>query len=168
MLKLSCHLSKKCPIPGQPFSSQQFSAGIECEASDTEDAAAIQRRLQGLYALLGAAVDRQIADAGAVAGPVSAGSTGPSQEHRPAPQARTPRVPQDGGNGNGRARRNGQPVMATAAQARAIRSIASEQGLDLAEVLAPYGVTDPAALSIRDASTTIDALKARKGNGARR
>lgn len=168
MLKLSCHLSKKCPIPGQPFSSQQFSAGIECEASDTEDAAAIQRRLQGLYALLGAAVDRQIADAGAVAGPVSAGPTGPSQEHRPAPQARTPRVPQDGGNGNGRARRNGQPVMATVAQKKAIAAICADRGLQIGEVLADWD-GDPERLTVREASVVIDALKGKAGgNGVRR
>lgn len=156
MIRIHACAQKKVPMPGYEFSSQSFSAGLEVEASDADDPEAIRRRLRELYLLLNQAVDEQIAAAGQVPG---------------AGQAGRPAAPTDAnGNGKGsRAGRNGgREVKATAAQARAIKSIAAEQGLDLAEVLAPYGVTDPAALTIRDASTTIDALKARKGNSNRR
>lgn len=156
MLKLSCHLSKKVPIQDQPFSSQQFAAGLEVEVADTADPEAVRRRLRELYGLINQAVDEQIAAAGQAA-------TTPSAARSAAPAGAD-------GNGKGsRAGRNGgREVKSTAAQARAIKSIAAELGLDLAEVLAPYGVTEPEALTIRAASTTIDTLKARKGNGVRR
>lgn len=38
MIKLSANLSKKVPIPGRDFSSQQYGAGLEIEVADQADA----------------------------------------------------------------------------------------------------------------------------------
>ena len=67
----------------------------------------------------------------------------------------------NGHNGNGHAapRRSGGR-RATASQARALRSIADRQGIDLAaELQNRFGVSEPEELSIVEASQTIDALK---------
>lgn len=156
MIRIHACTQKKVPLPGYEYSSHSFSAGLEVEASDADDPEAIRRRLRELYELVNQAVDEQIAAAG------QAATTSPAAQP-PAPT---------GSNGSGRASRtargNGREVQATAAQVRAIRSIAGEQNLDLAAVLAPYRVNSPADLSIRDASRVIDDMKTKKANGNRR
>lgn len=158
MIKLHAHIQKKVPLPGHDYSSQSYSAGLEVEVADNDNPAVIQDRIRQLYALLNSAVEEQLAQTQAPAN---------GQQHAE-PQQRTPRIPA-AGNGNGqRGNRRGQVVPATQAQIRAIKSIASEQGLDLAEVLAPFHASCPEDLTIKDASAAIDNLKVRKANGNRR
>lgn len=164
MIRLSANLSRKVPMPGIQFSSQQYGASLEIEVSDADKPEAIQARIREMYALLSASIDEQLAQAQ---------GSGDAQPPTTANQTRAPRIPapSNGHNGHGNGQvgtRRGKTVPATQAQVRAIKSIAGEQGLDLAAILAPYGVTEPEALTIRAASGLIDSLKARKGNGARR
>jgi len=185
MIKLCANLSKKVPIPGLDFSSQHFGASLEIEVSDADKADAIQARIRELYGLLGHAIDEQIAAAsgqGYAGEPVPEAPIGqypspqasvlpPPQQQYPAPALVPGRRPQNGngrnrtsnGNGNG----NGRPTQATDAQRRAIFAICKTQNLDMAAVLAQYGVADAAQLTLKSASELIDSLKRqRQGNGA--
>ncbi len=167
MLKLSCHVSKKLPVPGREFSSQSFACGIEAELADAADAPALKAKAEELFNLVQRAVEDEIAKAGAAVHEPAADSEGGNGQYRATPQARAPRIPQNGGNGNGgRARRNGKPVMATGAQLKAIRAICAERGLQIEEVLADWN-GDPERLTIKEASEVIDALK-RNDVGSRR
>lgn len=177
MIKISAHIQKKLPLPGFEFSSQCFSAGLEVEASDADSPEAIKLKIRQLYAVLEESVNAQIAAAAEAHGQAAEHDNG-GNGHRQSGAGQQARRPNDGeaqqraqgstsGNGNGqRGNRRGPMVPATAAQCKAIRSIAGEQNLDLAAVLAPYRVNAAEELSIRDASRLIDELKARKGNGA--
>jgi hypothetical protein len=158
MIKLSANISKKVPIPGTEFSSQQFGASMEVEVSDADQPEAIQGRIRQLYELLNVSIDEQIAAASA------------SQPALPAPPASTPPVNRVGqataapdrqnGNGNGNGNGGKRPVKSsTIAQQRAIYAISKALGLDLTVVLADYRVADPRDLTVRDASTLIDWLK---------
>jgi len=52
MVKISANISKKVPIPGTEFSSQQYGAAMEIEVSDADKPENIQARIRGLYGLL--------------------------------------------------------------------------------------------------------------------
>lgn len=152
MIRLSANLSKKVPLPGIDYSSQQFGASMEIEVSDVDKSEVIQARIRDLYAMLSAAIDEQIV------GPKPTVSTLPTS------------VPRNGnGNGNGYSNRrngtassNGRKVTATEAQCRAIAAICKSNGQDIDAVLADYNVTRVEELNIRDASRLIDDLKSRK------
>jgi hypothetical protein len=63
-------------------------------------------------------------------------------------------------SGNGHAARRSGGRRATTSQARALRSIADRQDIDLStELQNRFGVNEPEELSIVEASQTIDALK---------
>ena len=158
MIKVSANLSKKVPMPGVEYSSQQFGASLEIEVSDADKPESIKSRIQELYRLLTQTVDEQIAGASKPA-PASNAS-----QPEPAAASTTPRWKQAGsaakpGNGH-------QPVPATAAQCKAIEAIISKLGVNLGDVLAEYKVTDAKALTVKQASKVIDELK--KEQNARR
>ena len=169
MLKISCHVSKKVPIPLKEFSSQSFACGIEAELADAADAPALKAKAAELFGLVQRAVEEEIAKAQAAA-------TGDEAPPMPVPPAQapvrvpTPRIPpqSNGGNGNGRRTYRRQPVMATAAQKKAIASICRDRRLNISEVLADWN-GDVERLNIKEASEVIDAIKSQPaGNGARR
>ena len=45
MIKISANISKKVPIPGTEFNSQQYGAAMEIEVSDTDTARPANARL---------------------------------------------------------------------------------------------------------------------------
>jgi hypothetical protein len=158
MIRLSANLSKKVPVQGIQFSSQQYGASLEIEVSDADKPEAIQARIRELYSLLSLSIDEQI---GAVksAAPVQNGN-GHIQAPPPAPQPVQQR--------NGYATRNrvaavtngnSRRVGATEAQCRAIFAICKAQGIDMAAVLADFNVSDAKDLHVKDASRLIDQLK---------
>ena len=55
---------------------------------------------------------------------------------------------------------------ATSSQVRAIHAISNHSGISLAAVLSEFNVSRPDDLSVRDASTVIDQLKALSGSPA--
>ena len=175
-IKLSGSLSRKLPIQGIPYSSENFSAGLEIEINSAETGE-VQARLAGLYDCLSQAIDAQITAAGAhpIPQPTPAKQTinGNGKTHA---TANTAPVAQTNGNGNrvgnyngnnrvGAANGNGRSIYATQAQQRAIFAISKSMNLDLPALLADYNCADVSQLPIRDASTLIDSLKARQ-NGA--
>jgi hypothetical protein len=158
MIKISANLSKKVPLPGIDYSSQQFGAAMEIEISDTDRPDAIKQRIQEVYALLSQTVDEQITTSTAIA----------RSQLPPPRQQNTASTPQNGRRyQNGRS--NGRPVMATEAQQRALFAIAKQMNLDLNPILASYNATDASQLTVRDASALIDDLKSQQnGNGTPR
>jgi hypothetical protein len=157
MIKISANLSKKVPLPGIDYSSQQFGAAMEIEISDTDRPDAIKQRIQEVYALLSQTVDEQITT-----------STATARSQLPPPRQQNTSTPQNGRRyQNGRS--NGRPVMATEAQQRALFAIAKQMNLDLNPILASYNATDASQLTVRDASALIDDLKSQQnGNGTSR
>ena len=132
MVMISANISKKAPIPGTEFSSQQYGAAMEIEVSDADQPENIQVRIRELYQALSVAIDEQIA-AATQGGPVSSTAlpaptvnrqyAPPSPPPQPAPAGRTgydASNPTGRGNGNGG---NGRKTDATEAQQRAIYAI---------------------------------------------
>ena len=166
MIKISANVSKKVPLPGIDYSSQQFGAAMEIEVSDADRPEAVQQRLKELYTLLARTIDQQIADATQPLGNTA------SQPQLPVPQRQFNQPPQAAApapmpRNNGRkATANGRPVGATQAQQRAIFAICKSLNLDMAAVLADYNVSDANQLTVKDASQLIDQLKnPQNGNG---
>jgi hypothetical protein len=148
MLKLSAHWGLK--VPGnKPYSSVQVGAGIETEVADSERPEVIRERMRSLFAEIKAAIGEQLA-----------------QNAAPQPQAVAETKPVNriaNGNGNNGNGGNGSAIRnATPAQVRAILGIAKKLSLNVPDVLASYGVADPAGLSIKQASKVIDDLKAKQ------
>ena len=183
MIKISANLSKKVPLPGVEYSSQQFGAAMEIEVSDADQPEAIHGRIRDLYALLSQSVDEQIA--GAAQQPASNGYQAPvtnvvpirTQPVQSAPPPVQQRPAYTNGNGrnriaaattNGNGNGNGRRITCTEAQAKCIYAICKAQGLDMVAVLADYNVADARDLHVKDASRLIDDLKSKQaanGNG---
>lgn len=161
MLKICAHLSKKVPLEGVEFSSQQFSAGVETEVACNADEQTIRETLRRLYATLGQAIDEQIARAGVESAAPKPVPQSPAQVARNAFRGQARKfspVQNRNGNGNG----NGRSVSATPAQQKCIKAIVSDLGIDLADALSGYGVSQPSDLTVKAASELIDALKAQQ------
>lgn len=180
MIKISANLSKKVPLPGVEYSSQQFGAAMEIEVSDADRPEAIHGRIRDLYALLSQSVDEQISSASqqptnghqAPAANVVPIRTQPVQNGTAPVQQRAAytngngrnRIAAATTNGNGNGRRS---INATEAQCRAIFAICKSQGLDIVSVLADFNVADARDLAIKDASRLIDELKSKQAtNGS--
>ena len=182
MIRLSANLSKKVPLPGVDYSSQQYGASLEIEVSDADKPEAIQDRIRELYSLLNGAINEQIGVANVssalpAAAPAQRNFNGNGNGHAlpPPPQQPVPQpvLPRNGyingrnrvvgaaANGNGTTR----PVTCTESQAKCIYAICKAQGLDLASILADFNVVSPRDLAIRDASRLIDELKSRQASG---
>lgn len=151
MIKISANVSKKVPIEGLEYSSQSFSAGMECEVSGSNGKEELMEKIRKLYALLEEAIDEQIR-----------GHTQGGNSHRRLSQQTRQnlrrRARQQDGNGNGKT--------ATTAQIKAIHAIAGDRGMDkdaLKEyLLNEFRVDSAKELNISEASQVIDALKSSK------
>lgn len=173
MIRLSANLSRKVPIAGVQFSSQQYGAALEIEVSDADKPEAIQARIRELYDLLNRSIDEQIVAAtesnGHEAAQDHGGNGQPQPKAEPAARRGNGRASQPraqyrrGGNGNSRANGGGnghrRVTLATEAQQRAIFAICKDLGIEMADALADYNVVDAAELTVMDASRLIDDLK---------
>lgn len=146
MIALSASLSKKVPVVGVEFSSRSCSAGVEVEADSGATPQELLEKLRKLYALLEVAVDEQLQCPSQL--PISAieGKPKPSDASRPSC------------NGNGR--------KATQAQIKAIEAIARDRRIgttELEELMrGRFGVGSASELSLKEASSVIEALKNRE------
>ena len=148
MIKLSASISKKMPIGGLEYSSQNYSAGLEVEIADTTEGKDIKANVMDLYALLEEAVDDQV-QRQAEQRDISKGRPTQTQPHKKS---------SSGGNGKGN---NGRK--ATSAQIKAIYAISRDRGVTEQELAGlmndSYGAKDSQDLTIRQASELIDTLK---------
>jgi hypothetical protein len=167
MIKICANLSKKVPLPGIDYSSQQYGAAMEIEVSDADQPEIIQQRIRELYLLLSNTIDEQLS--GAPQKPIPALPAPARQQAVQSPPPVQQRAPYTNGhnriaapstNGNG----NGRRITCTEAQAKCIYAICKAQGLDMVSVLADYNVSDARDLHVKDASRLIDDLKARQNS----
>lgn len=159
MIKLSANVSKKVPIEGLQYSSQQFTAGMEVEVSGASNGEDLKDRLRKLYGLLEESIDEQIRERSERGG--SAGNNGSAEERTRSRLADLTRGNGDRPKQEGKDNGNGRH--ATQAQVKAIYAIAKDRGIekrDLAGYLEQqFGVDSPKELTISDASRLIDELK---------
>ena len=162
MIKLSANVSKKVPIEGLQYSSQNFSAGIEVEVSGDRSEERIRDKFRKLYGLLEDAIDEQIR--------IQSGGNREEDSRKDSARSRIARRGlgrlKNDGNGNSSGGSNGNGRHATEAQVKAIYAIAKDRGIETGDLknylLQDYGVQSPQDLSISDASSVIDELKAVK------
>ncbi|MDP8218974.1 MAG: hypothetical protein P9M03_09640 [Candidatus Theseobacter exili] len=64
MIKLNGSVSRKVPIPGQEFSSQSFSAGMEAEVGNDASQDEIRAKIKEMYSILESSVKEQISSNG--------------------------------------------------------------------------------------------------------
>ena len=60
MLKLNASYSKKIPVPGEEFSSQNFHASIECECADALTPEQLQEKIHATFDLVKTAVESEL------------------------------------------------------------------------------------------------------------
>ena len=175
MPKLSATLSKKVPMPGLEYSSQQFSCGLEMELSGEQTQDSIRQNIRKLYTLLHAAIDEEIQ--GAIANPSAfthslqnaSRNSNPTTENRrwnnrssygDSRQSRWSKPRTGSRYGNGGSQSSGR---ATQAQVKAIFAISKANGMergDLLEMLDErFGVQQPEHLSVKQASKLIETMK---------
>jgi hypothetical protein len=173
-LTLTLSLSKKLT---ENFNSTGLSVtiGAEVDHSLLAEPAALQGRIDRLFAECDLAIERKLAAMSGGAAPTSLVGAAEALT-----KATTPGVPMaasqphqghaQGGHGNGQAKPShsrGRP--ATESQLRALRSIARRLGIDLQqEAHHEFAVASPDDLSITAASQLIDALKERAEAAAAR
>jgi hypothetical protein len=172
MPKLSATLSKKVPMPGLEYSSQQFSCSLEFELPGDLSQDMIRQKIHNLYTLLHTAIDEEIQNA--IANPPTfmhslqsaSRSDTPAETRRwnnhSSGDNRQPRWSKPSGGsryGNG----NQSGGRATQAQVKAIFAISKANGLergDLLEMLDErFGVNQPEQLSVKQASKLIETMK---------
>lgn len=154
MIKLTASLSKKVPIAGMNYSSQNFMAGLEVELSDAAALPEVQTRIREVYGLLEASINEQI------------------RQHQPQNptdgQERSPRQAPRDNRGGRYARRednreNRQTFPASQAQLKAIAAISRERGMEEAElsdvVERTFHCRAVEELTLREASKLIGMLK---------
>jgi hypothetical protein len=142
MLKLNAGLSRKIGEPDYGSRGASVNLELEVEGNLVSEPDALLERIRKLFALAKQAVDEEL----------NSGRKAASNPHG---------APSNAAGDN----RNGRP--ATAAQVKAIRSICEQLQVDAeATVKDRFGFALP-QLSLREASSLIDELKA-KANGAGR
>ena len=178
-IRLSGSISRKIPIEGVAYSSQSFSCGMDLEISNPSE---VQGQLVELYANLNRALDEQVARATAqqhteigttVNAAIAHSQPAPVQSAPPPAQQRNGyatgrnRIAAVNGNGSSRASSNGQPVLISQAQIRAVHAIAKSLNISVTDVLARHNLSEITQVPMRTASLIIDELKAlQNGNGA--
>ena len=154
MLKINVGLSRKVGEANYGSRGATVHLEMEVDGGVVRQPDELKKKLRYLFGLAKEAVDDELK--GPSGSPPSHNGTG---NHNGGYGG-------DGGNG----RRNGNGRPATASQARAIRAIAGRRRFDLGQLLGErFGVSRPEELSLGDASSLIDELKApTNGNGGER
>lgn len=144
-ISIAANLSKKLPIPGSDYSSQQASITITAEVSDLTQVAA---EAQKLYRIAEAAVDAQLASS-------------PGDQPAPAPSARPGPTAQPR-QGSQPYRSTGQrrgPAPITDSQLKYVQRLIDQTKASLPAILQQYQVGGIDQLSCRAAAQLIDELK---------
>ena len=141
MLKLNAGISRKVGEPNYGSRGASVNLELEVESNLVQDPNALTDRIRNLFALAREAVDQELN-----------GSRSSSDKDG-----------QNNGHGNGRQR------PATVSQVRAIRAICSQRKLDADQTANErFSVNGVDELTLTEASTLIDELKAQPANSRRR
>ena len=140
MLKLSTSYSKKIPVDGQDFSSQQFHASVELELSDSLEPDAIKSRIHDTFSMVKAAVEDELN------GRASDGTYQPPKNSK-----------QGRGDSNAKA---------SNAQIKYLVDILSQRGLDISsfncDIAERFGASGLYDLTRSQASTLLDELNGKR------
>lgn len=152
-LKLNVGLSRKVGEANYGSRGASINLELELDSGLIAEPERLQDRIRQLFRLAKASVDEELHSE------VDAAQSSASGSGR-----------NSAANGNGNARQGSGPRRATQSQVRALWAIAERQQLDLHQCIRDqFGVNEPDALSITQASQLIDELKsATNGNGGRR
>ncbi len=161
-LTLSVGLTRK--IGELNYCSRGGSVNLELEVDTAlvAEPGRLQERIRELFALAQQSINEQLHGASGAA-PASPPATNVNGNHAGDSSRRhTPPRSTSNGNGHSRGQQRGSTIPpATASQVRALNAISNRQGLSLESIVFDqYGVGDPAALTIAQASELIDDLKA--------
>jgi hypothetical protein len=150
MLKLNVGFNRKAGEANYGSRGASVNLELELDSSLAGDSERLKDRIRSLFLLAKASVDEELTSGGS-----GNGHAGGRNQAAPS------------GNGHSaRGRRDGTRS-ATASQVRALHAIADRQGIDLAEVVRTrYGVDQPEAISITEASGLIDELKDSGNHGS--
>ena len=156
MLKLNAGFSRKVGEPNYGSRGASVNVELELESNLIGDPGGLMARIKGLFDLARRSVDEELNGNQA-----QANATGPSQQNgRRFANGTTGNNTSTGGNGNQSVR------SATASQVRAIRAICDRQGVNPDRLANErFSVGDLEELTIREASSLIDELKAAPSHG---
>ena len=167
-LKLNVGLSRK--VGEANYGSRGASVNLELEVDTAlvAEPGRLQERIRELFGLAQQSINEELHGvSGAAPAPAPAtnvnGNGAGDSNRRHSPSRST-----SNGNGHSRGQQRGSTTPAsTASQVRALRAIADRQGINLEGVVRDqYGVGDPAALTIAQASELIDDLNANNAAAA--
>ena len=155
---------------GQPnFGSRSASVSLELEVDTAlvAEPGRLQERIRELFGLAQKSINEELhgASGAAPASPpaTSVNGNGAGDSNR----RHTPPRSTSNGNGHSRGQQRGSTIPpATASQVRALTAIADRHRLDLDNVVRKYGVSEPAALTIAQASDLIDQLNSNNATAA--
>jgi len=157
MIKLNCGINRKIGEPGYGSRGASVNVELELESSAAQDVQLLHDKIRRLFSLAKSAVDEELGVNG------KPGSQTPAAAQPPAPPSRNGSSPRPATNGN--ANGSQPPRPATEAQMRAVRGMCAKLGLDpQAEVGARFNHSLD-EITLPEASTFIDDLKKRVGNG---
>ena len=146
MIKLTASFSKKVPVPGSDYSSQQYHAAVEVELPDGLTLEQLQGRIHQTFSLVQASVEHELGN--------------DRQDSADSPAAFTP-APPPAANGhapNGRSEGNG--ARATGKQIQFITNLGLRNKLSLQALndlaLRTFGAADLAVLTRKQASDFIE------------
>ncbi len=157
VITIATNLSKKVPIPGADYSSQQASITITSDVTDLTQVAAEAAKL---YRIAEEAVDTQLNQAPVAPASTHRPSSNPAPNPAPRQQASQPY------RASGGQRRGPAPV--TDSQIRFLEKLIRDSGTDINAILHHHQIANLRMLSCKDAAGLIDELKANANNGASR
>jgi hypothetical protein len=137
---------------------------LELDSAIVSEPARLHEQIDKLFDLAKQSIEAELRAASTAGASASNPANGEvNRSHAPARSS-------SNGNSHSRGSQRGSTIPpATASQVRALRAIADRQGLNLEGVVRDqYGVGDPAALTIAQASELIDDLKGTAAVGDRR
>ena len=149
-LKLNCGLSRKIGEANYGSRGASVNVELELESSLIGEPAKLQERIRQLFSVVRSSLTEELNGNGHS----STTSNGNDQSK-----------PTTTNNGNGTSRNGGQR-QATQSQVKAIHAIARSRRIDVGKFLNErFHVSRPDDLTIKDASTAIDELKANTNDG---
>lgn len=161
-LRLTVGLSKKVGEAGYGSRGATVALELEVDSTIVGEPGRLQERIRELFGLAQQSINEELYGASGAA-PVSPPTTNANGNSASDNNRRhTPPRSTANGNGHSRGQQRGSTIPpATASQVRALNAISNRQGLNLQSVVCDqYGVGDPAALTIAQASELIDYLNA--------
>ena len=159
-MKLNVGLSRKVGEPNYGSRGASVNLELELDSSLVSEPERLRDRIRQLYQLAKASVDEELNGNGHQPGDNGGDGSDGFDRYRVAGSGN--------GNGNGHSGNGHGPRRATGSQVKAIHAIAGRNRIDVTRLVQDrFSVQRPDDLSISDASTLIDELKAAQTGASR-